>query len=90
MSKLYRVRMAKIHLVLGAGGARGVAHIGVIEEIEKAGHEIVEIVGCSMGAVIGGIYCAKHLKSYKEWLLTLNKSSVLKLMDFTVRKASTG
>ncbi len=76
--------MAKVHLVLGAGGARGMAHIGIIEELEKAGHEIVEIIGCSMGAVVGGIYCAGHLPAYRDWLLTLSKGSVFKLMDFTL------
>lgn len=75
--------MAKVHLVLGAGGARGMAHIGVIEELERQGHEIIEVIGCSMGAVVGGIYCAGHLQPYKEWLLSLNKSSVWKLLDFT-------
>ncbi len=53
--------MAKVHLVLGSGGARGIAHIGVIEELEKDGHEIIEVIGCSMGAVVGGIYAAGFL-----------------------------
>lgn len=76
--------MAKIHLVLGSGGARGMTHIGVIEALEEQGHEIVEIIGCSMGAVVGGIYCTGFLPAYRDWLLTLNKSSVFKLMDFTL------
>lgn len=59
------------------------AHIGVIEALENAGHTIVEVIGCSMGAVVGGIYCAGYLTTYKDWLLTLNKGSVFKLMDFT-------
>lgn len=75
--------MAKVHLVLGAGGARGIAHIGVIEELERDGHEVIEVIGCSMGAVVGGIYSAGYLKAYKEWLLTLTKSSVWRLLDFT-------
>ena len=75
--------MAKVHLVLGAGGARGMAHIGVIEELEKEGHEIVDVVGCSMGAVVGGIYAAGYLNEYKDWLLTLTKSTVWGLLDFT-------
>ncbi|HAH52230.1 MAG TPA: esterase, partial [Balneola sp.] len=54
----------KVHLVLGSGGARGVAHIGVIEELEKEGYEIIEVIGCSMGAVVGGIYCAGQLPEY--------------------------
>jgi len=75
--------MKKVHLVLGCGGARGMAHIGVIEMLEEEGYEIVEVIGCSMGAVIGGIYCAGYLKQYKQWLLGLNKSSVFSLFDFT-------
>lgn len=75
--------MKKVHLVLGCGGARGMAHIGVIEMLEADGYEICEVIGCSMGAVIGGIYCAGYLQQYKEWLLGLNKSSVFSLFDFT-------
>ncbi len=75
--------MAKVHLVLGSGGARGIAHIGVIEELEKDGHEIIEVIGCSMGAVVGGIYSAGYLTEYRDWLLTLNKSAVWRLLDFT-------
>lgn len=73
----------KVHLVLGSGGARGIAHIGVIDELVKDGYEIIEIVGCSMGAVIGGIYAAGHLQEYKEWLFSLDKGLVFELMDFT-------
>ncbi|MDZ7805942.1 MAG: patatin-like phospholipase family protein [Gracilimonas sp.] len=76
----------KVHLVLGSGGARGIAHIAVIEELEKAGYEIVEVIGCSMGAVVGGIYAAGHLKDYKEWILSLNKKGVFDLLDFTFTK----
>lgn len=46
----------KIGLVLGGGGARGLAHIGIIKEFEKAGIIPDIIVGASMGAVIGGAY----------------------------------
>ncbi len=77
-------KKTKVQLVLGSGGARGLAHIGVIEMLEEEGYEIVEVVGCSMGAVIGGVYCAGHLEKYKEWLLTLNKSQIFRLMDFTL------
>lgn len=73
----------KVQLVLGSGGARGLAHIGVIESLEKDGYEICEVVGCSMGAVVGGLYCAGYLKEYKEWLATLTKSNVFNLVDFT-------
>tara|TARA_R110002050_G_scaffold99371_5_gene206031 strand:+ start:82 stop:969 length:888 start_codon:yes stop_codon:yes gene_type:complete len=76
----------KVHLVLASGGARGVAHIGVIERLEEEGYEIVEIAGCSMGAVIGGLYAAGALNQYKEWLLKLQRADVFGLLDFTFAK----
>lgn len=76
----------KIHLVLGSGGARGMAHIGVIEMLQEEGFEIVSVTGCSMGAVVGGMYCAGSLTAYKNWLLSLNKKAVWNLFDFTFSK----
>ncbi len=75
--------MKNVRLVLGSGGARGMAHIGVIEELEKEGFTIKEVVGCSMGAVVGGIYCAGYLNEYKHWLVGLSRLDVFRLMDFT-------
>lgn len=76
----------KVHIVLGSGGARGIAHIGVIELLEEQGYEIISVTGCSMGAVVGGMYCAGFLTTYKDWLLTLNKTRVFNLFDFTFTK----
>jgi NTE family protein len=76
--------MKKVRLILGSGGARGMAHIGVIEELEKEGFEIIEVVGCSMGAVVGGIYCAGYLQDYKYWLMKLSRLDVFMLLDFTL------
>lgn len=76
--------MKNVRLVLGSGGARGMAHIGVIEELEKEGYQIKEIVGCSMGAVVGGIHCAGYLAEYKHWLIKLSKLDVFMLLDFTL------
>jgi len=76
--------MKKVHLVLGSGGARGMAHIGVIENLLKDGYEIVEVIGCSMGAVVGAMYCAGFLNEYKNWLLGLTKTSVFSLFDLTL------
>lgn len=72
-----------VRLVLGSGGARGMAHIGVIEELEREGFRISEVAGCSMGAVVGGIYCSGYLNEYKHWLIGLSKLDVFKLLDFT-------
>lgn len=60
------------------------AHIGVIEQLEQDGFEIVEIIGCSMGAVVGGLYAGGHLPAYKEWLLSLQRGDVFRQMDFTL------
>jgi NTE family protein len=71
----------KVQLVLGSGGARGVAHIGVIQLLLEQGYEIVEVAGCSMGAVVGGMFCAGHLPQYTEWLLKQSKTDVYLLFD---------
>lgn len=75
-----------VALVLASGGARGMAHIGVIEELERLNFQISSIAGCSFGAVVGGIYAAGHLSEFKEWLMELDKIDVFKLMDFTLSK----
>jgi NTE family protein len=73
----------KVQLVLGSGGARGIAHIGVIEQLLKNGYEIVDVVGCSMGAVVGGMYCSGHLEAYTEWLLKQTKTDVYRMFDLS-------
>ncbi|TFH85923.1 patatin [Billgrantia azerbaijanica] len=73
----------RVALVLGSGGARGYAHIGVIEELEARGYEIVAISGCSMGAVVGGVYAAGQLEGYRDWVCQLDYVDVLRLVDVT-------
>lgn len=73
-----------VSLILGSGGARGYAHIGVIEELEKAGYTISSVCGCSMGALVGGIYAAGNLEGYKKWALSLDFVNVLSLVDLTL------
>ena len=75
----------RVALVLGSGGARGYAHIGVIEEIERRGYDIACIAGCSMGAVIGGIYAAGKLEDYRNWIESLDYLDVLRLVDVSFR-----
>ena len=58
------------------------AHIGIIEKLLENDNEIVEVVGCSMGAVIGGLYAAGKLPEYKEWLLlNLQRTDVFRQLD---------
>lgn len=71
-----------VSLVLGAGGARGLAHIGAIQVLQERGFRIVAVAGSSSGALIGGIFAAGKLAEYTEWALTLQRSSVLRLLDF--------
>jgi len=77
------MRRKRISLVLGSGGARGYAHIGVIEELEQQGYEIAAISGASMGALIGGLYACGKLNEYKEWVLGLDALDVMALLDFS-------
>ena len=69
-----------ISLALGSGGARGYAHIGVIEELENKGYQIKSIAGSSMGALIGGLYAVGKLDEFKKWVLRLDYYDIYKLI----------
>ena len=70
-----------ISLVLGSGGARGLAHIGVIRELEHHGWRIATIAGSSMGALIAGFYAAGKLDDYADWVQELSEFNVLRYLD---------
>ena len=72
-----------VALALSSGGARGLAHIGAIEELEVQGYRIGSIAGCSMGALIGGVYAAGKLKEFREWMKTIDRKKMLELTDFS-------
>ena len=76
--------MKDIALVLSSGGARGLAHIGVIEELDAHGYHISSIAGCSMGALIGGVYAAGKLAEFREWMKTVDRKKMLELTDFSL------
>ena len=73
-----------VALVLGSGGARGLAHIGAIEALEERGYTITSIAGCSMGSIIAGMYAAGQLKEAKEWFLQVDKQLILRMMDINL------
>ena len=73
-----------VALVLGSGGARGLAHIGAIEALEERGYTITSIAGCSMGSIIAGMYAAGQLKEAKEWFLSVDKQLILRMMDINL------
>ncbi|MCO4836897.1 MAG: patatin-like phospholipase family protein [Oceanospirillaceae bacterium] len=76
--------MPTVALVLGSGGARGNAHIGVIQVLEEQGFDIVSISGCSMGAVVGGMYAAGKLPLFTEWVTGLSRFDVFRLVDMSL------
>lgn len=76
-----------VSLILGSGGARGLAHIGVIRCLEEYGYQIHSIAGASMGALVGGIYAAGKLQIYEEWVSALRKRDVMQLLDFAYSRA---
>lgn len=78
-------RRGTISLVLGSGGARGYAHVGVIEELRAHGYEIRSVAGSSMGALVGGVYAAGKLSEYREWACGLRTFDVLRLVDWSWR-----
>ncbi|WP_173922505.1 patatin-like phospholipase family protein [Agromyces sp. Marseille-P2726] len=75
----------RVALALGSGGARGYAHIGVIQVLEERGYEIVSVAGSSMGAAVGGLYAAGALPEYTDWVRTLTQRDVLRLLDPRIR-----
>lgn len=73
-----------VSLVLGSGGARGLAHIGAIRALEERRFSIESIAGSSMGALVGGMHAAGRLDDYAEWVSKLEQSDVFKLVDWTL------
>ncbi len=73
-----------VALVLSSGGARGFAHIGVIQELEKQGFCITSVAGTSIGSWIGGIYAMGQLDYFTESVCSLNRMEILNLMNFTL------
>lgn len=76
---------SSVSLVLGSGGARGLAHIGIIQWLEEQGYRIESVSGASMGALVGGIYAAGELDAYRRWVCALNRGDVLRFLDFAFR-----
>ena len=76
-----------VSLVLGSGGARGLAHIGVIHWLEENGYEIRSISGSSMGALIGGVYAVGKLHEFEQWVLAITKRDMFTLLDLSFQKS---
>jgi NTE family protein len=70
-----------IGLVLGSGSARGLAHIGVIEELEKQGIHPDIICGTSAGALVGAIHITGNLSDFTHWMQSLSTADILHYMN---------
>jgi NTE family protein len=71
----------RVALALGSGGARGFAHIGVIEVLGERGFDIVAVAGSSMGALVGGVMAAGRLTEFRQWVVGLKQRDVLRMFD---------
>ena len=78
----------RVALVLGGGGARGFAHVGVLRVLEQEGVPIDLIVGTSVGSLIGAMYAAKPSSFELEWRAFHIEED--DLFDFSLFSAATG
>lgn len=76
-----------VSLVLGSGGARGLAHIGVIRWLNEHHFNIQSISGCSIGALVGGIYAANKLDEFEQWVKAIDKVDIVTLLDISWRSS---
>jgi NTE family protein len=78
-------RLPRVAVALGGGGARGYAHIGILEVLRERGYEVVSVAGSSMGALTGGLFAAGGLGTYSDWVRGLTHRDVLRLYDISPR-----
>jgi len=77
-----------IGLALGGGAARGLAHVGIIRTLVRAGYEPDVIAGTSIGAAVGGLYAAGKLDAFTDWALSLKRRDVISLVDIAISGGS--
>jgi NTE family protein len=69
-----------VALVLGGGGARGLAHVGVLEVLEQEGIEIDCIIGCSAGSIVGALYAERpEAKWVYEALINVKRNDIIRI-----------
>lgn len=84
LHKGMKMKKKTVSLVLGSGGARGLAHIGIIHWLEHNGYEIKSISGCSMGALVGGVYAIGRMDDFEQWVRAVTKSDMVSLLDLSL------
>jgi NTE family protein len=75
----------RVAVALGGGGARGYAHIGILEVLRERGFDVVSVAGSSMGALTGGLFAAGGLDDFADWVRGLTHRDVLRLYDIAPR-----
>lgn len=84
LTEIFRKDRRDVALVLSSGGARGLAHIGAIEELERRGYLIRSVAGTSMGALVGGMYASGHLDTFRRWMMRIDKKRIRELTDYSL------
>ncbi|GKW22593.1 patatin family protein [Pectobacterium carotovorum subsp. carotovorum] len=78
----------KIGIALGAGAAKGWAHIGVFNALTELGIDVDVVAGCSIGALVGAAYATNHLPSMEQWVRGFGYWDVIRLMDLSWQRGS--
>ncbi|MCM0755747.1 patatin-like phospholipase family protein [Desulfovibrio aminophilus] len=68
-------------LALGAGGARGLAHAGLLRGLSRAGARPGRVAGSSIGALVGAVFCGGDLEGFCRWAASLSRLEALRLAD---------
>ncbi len=76
----------RIGLALGAGVARGWAHIGVLRALKRYGIEADIVCGTSVGALVGGVHLAGKLDALEEWVRALTRLKIVSYLDLRLRQ----
>ncbi len=79
-----RGRRGKVGVVLGAGAARGWAHIGALQELSALGLKPDVVVGSSIGSLVGGCYAAGRLEMLEAFARSLTRRRLFGLIDFSL------
>ncbi len=78
-----RGQTMRVGLALGSGAARGWAHIGVIEELNRMGIKPDIVAGCSIGALVGGAYAVRRIDELKDFALSLDLFRMMNYFDLS-------
>lgn len=76
----------KVGIALGSGAAKGWAHIGVLNALEKMGIRPSIVAGTSIGALVGAAYACERLDKLENWVLPMTWKDILGYLDVSVKK----